>query len=78
MEFITLEDETGLAECTIFPRPYRRLGGLLRGAGPHLVRGVVEDRLGAVTLRIEEAKPAAEPISPTATAAHQQGPPAGP
>jgi DNA polymerase III alpha subunit len=53
MRFLTLEDESGLAEVVLFPPIYRRDGHLLGSCGPHLVSGVVEDHFGAATLRAE-------------------------
>ena len=53
MRFLTLEDESGLAEVLLFPDVYRRDGALLSDRGPHCITGVVEDHLGACTLRAE-------------------------
>ncbi len=53
MEFITLEDEFGLVECTLFPRAYERFSMVIRGYGPYLAEGVVEDQLGAVSLNVQ-------------------------
>jgi DNA polymerase III alpha subunit len=53
MEFLTLEDETGLMEVTLFPATYQKFGHLIRSAGPYLVEGRVEEQFGAVTLRAE-------------------------
>lgn len=50
MYFLTLEDETGLFECTLFPAVYRRFGGVLVDSGPYVVEGRAEDQYGAVTL----------------------------
>ncbi len=50
MRFITLEDRTGVVEVVLFPDVYRRFGHLLRGYGPYLFRGKVEDAHGASTL----------------------------
>jgi DNA-directed DNA polymerase III PolC len=52
MQFVTLEDGTGIVEATLFPRVHQQYGGLLAGRGPFLVRGVVEERLGGVGLRV--------------------------
>jgi DNA-directed DNA polymerase III PolC len=54
MLFLTLDDGTGLLECTLFPEAYRRLAHRLRGAGPFRVAGRVATQLGAVTLEVEE------------------------
>ena len=52
--FTTLADESGLAECVLFPRDYARLGPALRG---EIVRaeGRVDETLGALTLVVERA-----------------------
>ncbi|MDA0838648.1 MAG: DNA polymerase III subunit alpha [Planctomycetota bacterium] len=52
MVFITLEDEQGLWESTLFPREYREYGGEIGAWGPYLVEGVVEEQYGARTLRL--------------------------
>ncbi len=53
MRFLTLEDESGIAEVVVFPDVYARDGHLLVDQGPFLVSGVVEDQMGAVTLHAE-------------------------
>jgi DNA polymerase III alpha subunit len=53
MRFLTLEDESGIAEVVVFPPVYARDGHRLLGRGPFRVRGRVEDHLGACTLRAE-------------------------
>jgi len=53
MRFVTLEDESGLAEAVLFADVYRRDGHRLVHRGPFLVSGVVEDQLGACTLHAE-------------------------
>lgn len=50
MEFLTLEDEEGIFEVTLFPREYQRYGHLIRSVGPYIVEGKVECQYGAVTL----------------------------
>jgi DNA polymerase III alpha subunit len=57
MAFVTLEDESGLVECTLFPRAYRRWGGRFRSAGPFLASGRVEDRFGSCTLSADAVRP---------------------
>ncbi|HEV2105147.1 MAG TPA: OB-fold nucleic acid binding domain-containing protein, partial [Candidatus Eisenbacteria bacterium] len=54
VQFVTLADESGLAECVLFPGAYRRLGPAMRGA---IVRasGRVDESLGALTLVVERA-----------------------
>jgi DNA-directed DNA polymerase III PolC len=53
MRFLTLEDESGIAEVVVFPPVYARDGHRLIGRGPFRVHGRVEDHLGACTLRAE-------------------------
>ncbi len=53
MRFLTLEDESGLAEVVIFPDVYERDGAQLAGFGTLCVTGTVEDQLGACTLHAE-------------------------
>ena len=53
MRFLTLEDESGLAEVVVFPPVYRRDGHHLSGDGTLCVTGTVEDHLGACTLHAE-------------------------
>jgi len=50
MQFITLEDEKGIFEVTLFPRVYRKFGHLIDGYGPYVVEGTVEDQYGALTV----------------------------
>ncbi len=56
MEFLTFEDETGQVECTLFPKIYRRHCHLLHRRGPLLLKGIVEDDFGALTLTVERAR----------------------
>jgi DNA polymerase III alpha subunit len=60
MCFITLEDGTGIAEATLFHQVYAACGGELQGRGPFLVRGVVEEQLGGVSLRVQELRGVAQ------------------
>jgi DNA polymerase III alpha subunit len=53
MRFLTLEDDSGLAEVVLFGDVYRRDGARLVDRGPHCITGVVTDHLGACTLRAE-------------------------
>ena len=52
MRFLTIEDRTGTVEAVIFPDAYRRYGHLLRGHGPYLLKGRVDDAHGAKTLTV--------------------------
>ncbi len=53
MRFLTLEDESGIAEVVVFPPVYARDGHRLVGRGPFRIRGRVEEHLGACTLHAE-------------------------
>jgi DNA polymerase III alpha subunit len=56
MMFLTLDDGTGLAECTFFPEGYRRAAPVLAGDGPFVAVGRVASQYGAlnvVTERVE-------------------------
>ena len=52
MEFVTLEDETGLVECTLFPDVYARHRGVVHSLGPYLAEGRIEEQYGAPTLNV--------------------------
>jgi DNA polymerase III alpha subunit len=53
MRFLTLEDESGLAEVVVFPDVYERDGAQLASFGALVVTGTVENQLGACTLHAE-------------------------
>ncbi|MBK7874163.1 MAG: DNA polymerase III subunit alpha [Planctomycetes bacterium] len=53
MRFLTLEDETGLAEVVVFPDVYEFDGAHLAGGGVLCVTGRVENQMGACTLHAE-------------------------
>ncbi|MEO6462893.1 MAG: DNA polymerase III subunit alpha, partial [Candidatus Eisenbacteria bacterium] len=63
MFFLTLDDGTGLVECTLFPDVYARAGAGISGNGPYVVEGVVESQYGEVTVTAATCVPleAAEP-----------------
>jgi DNA polymerase III alpha subunit len=52
MQFVTLEDETGLVECTLFPDVYARHRGAVRTLGPYLAEGRIEEQYGAPTVNV--------------------------
>ena len=58
-QFITLEDEWGLMETTIFPRTCRLVRGLT--PGPYVAAGVVEEQFGVFSLTAERFTPVATP-----------------
>jgi DNA polymerase III alpha subunit len=53
MRFLSLEDESGLAEVVVFPDVYERDGRKLAEFGVLCVTGTVEDQMGARTLHAE-------------------------
>lgn len=55
MEFLSFEDETGLLECTFFPKVYERYCHLLYRKGPLLLEGYLEEEFGVRTLTVERA-----------------------
>ncbi len=54
MEFLTLEDETDIYECVLFPDVYRKFGDLLLWETLFIVRGKVEESFGVQTITIEK------------------------
>jgi DNA polymerase III alpha subunit len=58
MLFLTLEDPTGLVECTFFPGAYARCARAARGGGVLVAAGRVEDHLGAITITADALEPA--------------------
>ncbi len=52
MEFITLEDTTGLYDATLFPDTLQRYGALLTNERPLLLEGRVEEDYTATTLTV--------------------------
>ncbi len=50
MMFVTMEDEKGMFEVTLFPSVYRKYSYLLKSYGPYIVEGKVEDQYGAITV----------------------------
>jgi DNA polymerase-3 subunit alpha/error-prone DNA polymerase len=53
MEFLSFEDETGLMECTLFPKVYEQHCHLLAVCGPLLLEGYLEEDFAARTLTVE-------------------------
>lgn len=54
MEFATFEDETALYDATIFPEVYRRCCHLLTPHRPYVLRGLIEESFGVVTLTVTD------------------------
>jgi DNA-directed DNA polymerase III PolC len=53
MAFLTLDDPSGMAECTVFPAALRRFAPLLTAGGPLCAIGRAEEQYGVVTLNVE-------------------------
>lgn len=53
MEFLTLEDETDIYECVLFPHVFRKYSDLLHWEKLYFVRGKVEEAFGVFTITIE-------------------------
>ncbi|MBU0517828.1 DNA polymerase III subunit alpha, partial [bacterium] len=54
MEFLTFEDMHGLIETVFFPKVYDKYCFMLNKNRPYILRGVVDEDFGAVTLRVEK------------------------
>ena len=52
MEFMTLEDQTGIYDATVFPQTYRRYCHLLATNQPYIMTGLVEEQFSAVTVTV--------------------------
>ncbi|MBI4604020.1 MAG: DNA polymerase III subunit alpha [Planctomycetes bacterium] len=52
MRFLTIEDERGLLEATLFPAVNRASAPRLRSLGPYVLEGRVEEDHGAVSLNV--------------------------
>ena len=59
MCFLTLADEDGVFDVTLFPDLYRRTRRRLTeaGIGPLLIEGTVEDQHGAISVTAERVTP---------------------
>ncbi|MFC1527992.1 DNA polymerase III subunit alpha [Candidatus Neomarinimicrobiota bacterium] len=54
MEFLTLEDETDIYECVLFPEVFRKYGDLLYWEKLFLLRGTVEEAFGVYSVTVEK------------------------
>ncbi len=54
MEFLSFEDQTALYDVTVFPAVYRKVCHLLADNQAYVLRGVVEEEFGAVTLTLQD------------------------
>jgi DNA polymerase III alpha subunit len=57
MLFLTLDDGTGIVECTLFPEAYRRSATALSGMGPFVAEGRIASSYGAITLETDRVLP---------------------
>jgi len=64
MCFLTIEDETAVAEAVLFPPAYARHAAALRGPGRYRLRGLVRCRDGAVSLDLSYLAPDDDPDTP--------------
>ena len=53
MEFLTFEDETAIYDATLFPEAFRRYGFLLEAEMTYVLKGLVEESFGTVTVTIQ-------------------------
>jgi DNA-directed DNA polymerase III PolC len=56
MKFLSLEDQVGLFEVTLFPSVYEACAHLLRSQGPYIVEGKVEHDHGVYTITAERVQ----------------------
>ncbi|MBT3848407.1 MAG: DNA polymerase III subunit alpha, partial [Candidatus Marinimicrobia bacterium] len=54
MEFLTLEDETDIYECVLFPNVFQEFGDMLHWETLFIIRGIVEESFGVYTITIEK------------------------
>ena len=54
MEFISFEDTTAIYETVFFPKVYRNFCRMLSNARPYLLRGLVEEDYGAISLTVRQ------------------------
>ncbi|MBC8515184.1 DNA polymerase III subunit alpha [bacterium] len=57
MRFLTVEDETGMLECVVWPRAWRLLHPVLRRGYFWQLWGRVQTRYDALTLEVRDARP---------------------
>jgi DNA polymerase-3 subunit alpha/error-prone DNA polymerase len=54
MQFVTFEDETGVAETVLFPEAYQKFVHLLGWKEAFVVRGTVVEESGAITVEVDQ------------------------
>lgn len=52
MKFVSFEDRTGMYEAVFFPGAYRRFCHMLNAERPYLIKGRVEEDLGAISVNV--------------------------
>ena len=57
MQFLTVEDETGLLEAAVLPPAYQRIGEVVKTPGPFLVEGKLKHQQGGVHLEVTRLAP---------------------
>jgi DNA polymerase III alpha subunit len=57
MEFMTLEDQTGMYDATLFPAPYRQYCHLLATNQAYVLTGLVEEHFSTVTVTVRTLQP---------------------
>ncbi|UCB50706.1 MAG: DNA polymerase III subunit alpha, partial [Deltaproteobacteria bacterium] len=57
MKFVSFEDQTGIYETVLFPRVYNQYCHMLNGSRPYILRGKVDEDLGAITVTVHWIKP---------------------
>ena len=54
MEFLTLEDESGIYDCVLFPNVFEECGDLLHWETLFIIRGRIEESYGVCSVTIEK------------------------
>ncbi|HOC88758.1 MAG TPA: DNA polymerase III subunit alpha [bacterium] len=54
MEFLSFEDTTAIYETTFFPGAYARFAHMMSSNRPYVLRGVVDEQFGAVSLIVDK------------------------
>ena len=54
MQFLTLEDETDIYECVLFPKAFKEFGDLLQWEKLFIIRGIVKESFGVCSIMIEK------------------------
>jgi len=74
MQFLTIEDESGLIESTLFPRVCEAFSTRIRSLGPYVVEGTIEVDHRAINLNVSRVEawssPGEELPEPAAEAEH--------